>query len=315
MKMHGYNLGKFSAAFIAAFIGIGMVSVCPAQNVDSYYSQSAAANSAAQRHAPQARPGQAGPDRMAEAAWHGKPEGNAPQLSRSQLENIGRRIWQNEAGGSVQGLTSWNSGENFASLGIGHFIWYPAGQSGPFEESFPALLRYMRRSGVSLPGWLTNARGCPWPSRREFQRAQDSQKMRELRTLLSKTVALQTQFIVNRLHDAAPKMQQAAGRDGRKIAANIRLLGQTSAGNFAMIDYVNFKGEGLKASERYRGQGWGLLQVLQEMRTPASAQAAPAEFARAAKAVLTRRVQNSPPQRNERQWLRGWLNRVDSYAR
>ena len=29
-----------------------------------------------------------------------------------------------------------------------------------------------------------------------------------------------------------------------------------------MIDYVNFKGDGLKPTERYKGEGWGLLQVL-----------------------------------------------------
>ena len=29
------------------------------------------------------------------------------------------------------------------------------------------------------------------------------------------------------------------------------------------MDYVNFKGEGVSSSERYRGQGWGLLQVLE----------------------------------------------------
>ena len=62
------------------------------------------------------------------------------QLSGCDLERIGKRIWQNEAAGSVEGLTSWNSGEDFASLGIGHFIWYPAGPDGPFEESFPQLI-------------------------------------------------------------------------------------------------------------------------------------------------------------------------------
>ncbi|MFZ4681922.1 MAG: hypothetical protein ACOYMS_05440, partial [Terrimicrobiaceae bacterium] len=47
------------------------------------------------------------------------------QLSDAQANEIGRRIWKNECAGSVDGLTSWNSGEDFASLGIGHFIWYP----------------------------------------------------------------------------------------------------------------------------------------------------------------------------------------------
>ncbi|MEA3211856.1 MAG: hypothetical protein QOE70_4913 [Chthoniobacter sp.] len=39
------------------------------------------------------------------------------------VEEIGRRVWQNECGGTREGLTSWNADESFASLGIGHFIW------------------------------------------------------------------------------------------------------------------------------------------------------------------------------------------------
>jgi hypothetical protein len=37
------------------------------------------------------------------------------------------------------------------------------------------------------------------------------------------------------------------------------------------------------------------------------------EFARAAKAVLTQRVQNSPADRHESRWLSGWIRRVNSY--
>ncbi|PYK40467.1 MAG: hypothetical protein DME60_07965, partial [Verrucomicrobia bacterium] len=55
----------------------------------------------------------------------------AISLTHSEALVIGKRIWQNECNGTVAGLTSWNEGENFASLGIGHFIWYPKGQRGP----------------------------------------------------------------------------------------------------------------------------------------------------------------------------------------
>jgi hypothetical protein len=76
---------------------------------------------------------------------------------------------------------------------------------------------------------------------------------------------------------------------------------------------VNFKGEGVLHTERYQGQGWGLLQVLEAMHGNSEA-SAPDEFARAAKAVLTRRVHNAPPERHESQWLTGWLRRVNSYS-
>lgn len=235
------------------------------------------------------------------------------RLSNSELQRVGKRIWENECDGSISGLTSWNSGEDFASLGIGHFIWYPAGVEGPFEESFPHLIAYLRQGGVEVPAWLLQTRDCPWANKQAFERDANSERMRSLRDLLSKTVPQQTQFIIARLDAAAPKFQQAAGRNAARVQANMQSLRQTAAGNFAMIDYVNFKGEGLKAEERYNGQGWGLLQVLEQME-PSSPQAAPAAFGKAAGEVLTRRVKDSPPARNEKQWLPGWLNRCRAYG-
>jgi hypothetical protein len=75
-------------------------------------------------------------------------------LSHGDALKIGKRVWQNECGGTISGLTSWNEGENFASLGIGHFIWYPKGQRGPFEESFPKLVSFVSSRGAKLPGFL-----------------------------------------------------------------------------------------------------------------------------------------------------------------
>jgi hypothetical protein len=80
-----------------------------------------------------------------------------------------------------------------------------------------------------------------------------------------------------------------------------------------LADYVNFKGEGVLHTERYRGEGWGLLQVLEQMHGTESGAAAAREFANSAAAILRRRVQNSPPERHEARWLPGWLNRVHSY--
>lgn len=235
-------------------------------------------------------------------------------LSNADLERIGRRIWQNECAGTVEGLTSWNTGESFASLGIGHFIWYPAGQEGPFDESFPKLVAYFQQTGVQVPRWLLETRDCPWPNRQAFLKDKNSPRQKELRTLLSNTIPHQTQFIILRLNEATPRMEAAAGPRAQQVRTNIQLLRQTPAGNFAMIDYVNFKGEGLKPEERYNGQGWGLLQVLMAMQ-PRDAASAPAAFAEASKQVLTQRVKNAPPARKEDRWLQGWLNRCDSYRR
>jgi hypothetical protein len=242
----------------------------------------------------------------------------AISLSRSEALRIGKKIWQNECNGTVAGLTSWNEGENFASLGIGHFIWYPKGQRGPFEESFPKLISFIARRGAKLPGLLLGAgeRPCPWNSRAEFLRAQHTSEMRQLRQFLVDTVDLQTEFLISRLQNALPKMlAEAAPSDRTNVQRQFERMVGTPQGCYALVDYVNFKGEGVLHTERYQGQGWGLLQVLENMHGTAGDAAAVDEFARSAKATLIRRVQDAPAERHESRWLSGWLQRVNSYSR
>src|SRR3977135_1305819 len=86
---------------------------------------------------------------------------DAITLSHPEALRIGKKIWQNECNGTVSGLTSWNEGENFASLGIGHFIWYPKGQRGPFEESFPKLISFISSRGAKLPKILLGTGELP----------------------------------------------------------------------------------------------------------------------------------------------------------
>jgi hypothetical protein len=234
-------------------------------------------------------------------------------LTREEAARIGHRIWQNESGSSLSGLTAWNQGEDFASLGIGHFIWYPAGRHGPFEESFPPLVEFMKTRGAMVPPILSKNRHCPWNSRSEFQRNESGQEMRELRKFLSATLDLQVAFLIQRMRGALPKMLAAAPAEERpRITNEFRRLENSAQGCYALIDYVNFKGEGVLLTERYRGKGWGLLQVLEGMPNHLTGSATN-EFADSAAMVLRDRVNNSPPARNERRWLPGWLSRVDSY--
>jgi hypothetical protein len=237
----------------------------------------------------------------------------AIDISPADAQRIGKRIWQNECGGTISGLTSWNGGENFASLGIGHFIWYPKGQHGPFEESFPKLVSFVSAHGAKLPQFLLSGGDsfCPWNSKAEFQQAIDSPKMKQLRQFLVDTIDLQAQFLVTRLQEALPKMLAQAD-DRENLQRQFERVASTPQGCYALVDYVNFKGEGTRATERYRGQGWGLLQVLENMRDTHSALD---EFAASAKTTLRRRVANSPPERGEARWLPGWLTRVDGYAK
>lgn len=237
-------------------------------------------------------------------------------VSNADAQKIGKKIWRNECDGTVAGLTSWNQGENFASLGIGHFIWYPKGMRGPFEESFPELVDFISGHGAKLPALLlgTGNRSCPWRSRAEFLAARSNTAMKQLRQFLVDTVDVQAQFLAARLEKALPKMlAEAPATDRAKIERQFYRVASSAQGCYALVDFVNFKGEGVLPTERYRGQGWGLLQVLQGM--PDGDASAVRAFAESAAVVLTRRVQNSPPERHEGRWLPGWLNRVHTYTK
>lgn len=249
----------------------------------------------------------------------GPPSGQASpaadSLSAGQKSAIGKKIWQNECAGTVDGLTTWNAGEEFPSLGIGHFIWYPAGFNGRFKESWPPFVAFARQRGVEMPA-VGLAAHSPWNSKAEFQHDFNSSRMTELRKWLAANVALQTDFIIARSRQALPSILAAApGSERARIDANYRKVATTAQGNYALIDYVNFKGDGTVATERYSGQGWGLLQVLGGMKEAPSGAAAATEFAASAKRVLARRIANSPPERGEKRWLPGWSNRCDTYSR
>ena len=233
------------------------------------------------------------------------------KLTDKQALEIGKRIWANECAGTISGLTSWNKGEAFPSLGIAHFIWYPPGKRGPFEESWPGLAKYLAANGADVAPWMLGA--CPWETRAAFVGDLNGPRLTQLRNLLSKSIALQARYAALRLESALPKMLNATNpAKASQVRSNFERVAAQPLGFYALMDYVNFKGEGINPSERYNGAGWGLLQVLENMNP--SAPALPA-FARAADEVLTRRVKNSPPARNEAQWLPGWRNRLQTYLK
>jgi hypothetical protein len=239
----------------------------------------------------------------------------AVNLSPADTRRIGKRVWQNECNGTLAGLTSWNEGENFASLGIGHFIWYPKGARGPFDESFPKFVAFAVARGAKLPDGLPAKGDCPWNSRAEFNQASQTAPMKELRQFLAKTVDLQAEFLVQRLQQALPKMlAEAAASKRTQVQEQFDRVAASPMGCYALVDYVNFKGEGVLATERYAGEGWGLLQVLEGMSQENTGREAVKSFAGSARKVLTNRVRNSPPERHESRWLPGWLARINTYV-
>ena len=237
------------------------------------------------------------------------------KLNPTQKKKIGDKIWKNECGGSINGLTTWNEGEEFPSMGIGHFIWYPKSFNGRWTESFPEFIRYAQASGrKDIPAWVLQ--DCPWNNKAAFQANFNGTQLSSLRTFLANSVALQTDFIIHKSQAALPKMLKATpAADRQRIQTNYHLVATTTNGTYALIDYVNFKGAGINPRERYNNQGWGLLQVLSNMRPSKGDQDSASAFADSAKLTLDQRIKNSPTKRGEKRWKAGWHNRCETYAK
>ncbi len=239
-----------------------------------------------------------------------------PSLTAEQTQWIGERIFANECNLKIPCLTSWNEGEDFPSLGIGHFIWYRAGQQEAFVESFPALLDFYDAQSIPLPDWLDQLpnRDAPWQSKAQFEAEFHEQRLSELREFLYQTRETQVQFIIARMQASLPSLL-AHTQHAEQIEPLFYEVANSAAplGMYALIDYVNFKGEGTAKSERYNDQGWGLLQVLETLARNRSDHALMPQFASAARAVLAQRVANAPVERNEQRWLNGWNNRTLTY--
>jgi len=241
------------------------------------------------------------------------------ELSWQETGWIGERIFANECSSKDGLLVQWNDGEDFLSLGIGHFIWYPAGVKGPFRESFPDFLMFAKISGADMPQWLKKdlRQPCPWQTKSQFLKNQKEKRFTELKSFLENTKPLQADFIIKRFKgDLSLMLQNISDMNKRQyIERQIDRLFATAQGTYALIDYANFKGMGILPSERYNGQGWGLLQVLSEMRDEDITPDAVMEFSESADRILTQRVKNAPRDRNEQRWLPGWRNRVKTYLR
>jgi len=237
-------------------------------------------------------------------------------VDNSELFAIGDQIFKNETGGKIDQLVHWNHREDFASMGIGHFTWYPAGRRARYGNTFPGLLDHLQKNGVQLPYWVQRARfeGAPWRSREELMRAKNTPEVRQFSQILYNTRHLQAKYIMDRAMRAMPRLVKKTPQHLRRhVANNLNAVANSRGGRYVLIDYVNFKGEGLNRHGGYKGQNWGLLQVLEEMRPANVGPQALNEFANAAMRVLERRVRNSNPRRNERKWLSGWRNRTNTY--
>jgi len=245
------------------------------------------------------------------------------RLTNTQADQIAHRIWLNEGSGKRSKLVWWNKGEEFASCGIGHFIWFTADKPMWFWEAFPPMLKFLIAHGARPPRWLSPKMHCVWSSYAQWHYAKkhNTPKMRELTAFLDRTKGLQARFMLQRLNSSFPRIlaYAKAHRQGKIVAENYRRLLYRKNGTidpkgaYILIDYINFKGDGVNKGERYQGKGWGLYQVLTHMnpKDPNPHHA----FAVSGKWVLDRLTKICPPKRNLKRFKRGWFNRMDTYLK
>ena len=244
-----------------------------------------------------------------------------PELSDADYDWIGSRIYQNEALGKPEYLTHWNEGEDFPSLGIGHFIWFPKGVDAPFDEQFPALVSHLRQQvpeEMQMPAWLQELDPfvAPWDSKAQFDGGWSSAQMSALRQWLEATQLYQAKFIVSAFEQRWRSLELPPGIK-QELSGLLQSLFETPEGLFSVIDYYNFKGLGNNPRESYQEQGWGLVQVLDALTAlRVDDDECPdmvSQFREAAAGRLRLRVELSTPERNEARWLAGWLKRLDGY--
>jgi len=236
----------------------------------------------------------------------------SPQISLP----IGIKIWFNECGGNEIGLTSWNDGENFASVGIGHFIWHPyPSKQASYHYGFPKLLRYIESRGIKLPPELRGKKAlyCPWSNRTEFLQEKYSPKMVALRSFLRSTIPVQAEYLTVDLQKTLPALLACAPtKDRRFIYEKFCNLAQTPGGIYALVDYLNFKGPGISNSHFNYEHGSGLLHDLKGLKHAPPGLTQLQAYVWSAKHALIRRVNCSSTQNRER-WLAGWFKRLNTY--
>jgi hypothetical protein len=239
-------------------------------------------------------------------------------MTADELGCLQKMIFFNECSGRVERMTTWNADEDFPSFGIGHFIWYPKGKRGPYKDLFPEFLTFLEAQKETIPAWIAAlpTREAPWQSREEFLSDLASERVTVLRDFLNRTQGFQAQFIIRRVEGILPRMLATVPEEERPaIELKFKEVADAPKGMFALIDYVNFKGEGVLETERSQGQGWGLLQVLEEMKVPENKDEAVKEFVRGAEKVLENRVKNCGPGKDCSKRLGGWKARIKNYLK
>ena len=128
-------------------------------------------------------------------------------------------------------------------------------------------------------------------------------------------------FLIERLARALPAIVAAVPEEAARARLAERLGRILYAadgsiapeGVYALVDYVNFKGEGTQASGALPGRGLGPVAGARGDGGSTRARSSPPSPTPRPR-CSSRRVALAPGERREARWLDGWLKRVASYA-
>jgi hypothetical protein len=147
----------------------------------------------------------------------------ASDLKDNQLLEIGIKIWQNQCdvwdkpGVATHEMkretTDWE--DNYALIGIGQCIWYPANEDKRLQEDWPHVAQALKEKGYPIEDWMLT--DCPWNSREEFMADFNGDRLTSLRKILTKRAVLieQARCIATRLDESLDKI--SASIDGEAL--------------------------------------------------------------------------------------------------
>ena len=98
----------------------------------------------------------------------------------------------------------------------------------------------------------------PGFTKQQLERVKHTPQIQQLINYLYQTRGLQAEYIVERSKRALQRfVNTTPAHLKQRVGQNINALASTRGGWYPLIDYVNFKGEGLNRTGGYRGQKLG----------------------------------------------------------
>lgn len=229
------------------------------------------------------------------------------KISGANVKQVAELVYKNETGGNPQYLMFWSAKEPFPSLGIGHFIWFPANYNSSFGNTLPLLIDFYKSKNIKVPKLLQQY-NAPWNSKQEFEtyKQNNPDEVAEIIKFFEKTKHIQVEYMFNRIINSFNNIVQTSSNKSKVIFQFNRIISQKN-GIYLLVDYTNFKGEG--ATENSIS---GLRNVLENMKGVKQDATVYYDFANSCKDVLINRVYLSNNY-SETKFLQGWAKRCNSY--